>query len=232
MKRFGLIGGIGPASTAKYYTSIVDSYRVKLNTEEYPDFTIRSINMTEMLRLIFSNDLPKLTDFLLSHIHELTRNGIEFSALASNTPHIVFDEIQKKSKIPLISIVEETCKAIKSTGIKTVGLFGTKSTMETGFYQHCAKHYGIEMFIPQPAEVNYIHAKYFEELVFNKVEVIIKSNLVAIVEQLRKNNNIEGLVLGGTELSLILNQTDFDNLTVFDTTQVHVQSIVSEMISD
>ena len=230
MKKFGLIGGIGPESTAKYYQQIIKEYRKRLRTEEYPDFLIRSINMKEMLGFVFANDLDGLTIFLNQHLKELQRSDVEFSALASNTPHIVFDRLKEQSGLHLISIVEETCKAIKSNKLKNVGLFGTKSTMEAGFYQSAAEKHSFKIIIPNEEQRNFIHKKYFEELVLNKIDPTTKSNLIEIAYDLKNKNEIGGLILGGTELSLILSQSDFVDLTVFDTTQIHVESIVTEMI--
>ena len=230
MKKFGLIGGIGPESTVKYYQQIIKEYRKRLRTEEYPDFLIQSINMTEMLNFVFSNNLDGLANFLSQHLTELQRSGVEFSALASNTPHIVFDKLSELSGIRLISIVEETCKVIKSNELTNVGLFGTKSTMEAGFYQSNAEKYNFKIIIPNENQRNFIHKKYFEELVFNKIDQTTKSCLIEIANELKIKNEIQGLILGGTELSLILNQSDFKDLLVFDTTQIHVESIVTEMI--
>ena len=230
MKKFGLIGGIGPESTAKYYQKIINAYRERLATDEYPDFVIRSINMTEMLRFVFSNDLDGLVRFLHQHLSELQKSGVAFSALASNTPHIVFDQLTELSTLPLISIVEETCEAIKTEGLKKVGLFGTQSTMEAGFYQKNAEKHGIEIVIPEEEHRSYIHKKYFEELVFNKINPATKSYLLEIVNSLKDHSDIQGLILGGTELALILHQSDFADLKIFDTTEIHVEAIVTQMI--
>lgn len=232
MKKFGLIGGIGPESTVRYYQQIIEAYRKRLKTDEYPDLLIRSINMTEMLGFVFKNDLDGLTDFLYQHLNELQSFGIEFSALASNTPHLVFDRLKERSALPLISIVEETCKVIQSRQLKKVGLFGTKSTMEKGFYQTAAERYSFKIVIPDEVDRNFIHQKYFEELVFNNINQGTKDQLIQITQKLKDKENIQGLILGGTELSLILDQSDFKDLLIFDTTQIHIESIVTAMINE
>ena len=230
MKKFALIGGIGPASTVKYYQQIIDTYRQRLEKDEYPDITIRSINMTEMLHFVFEGDLDGLTDFLLGHIYALENAGFESAALASNTPHIVFDKLADQTNLNLISIVEETCKKIKTDGLSQVALFGTRSTMTAGFYQSTARKYGIDIFIPDEKEIDYIHDRYFNELVFNNIQSSTKANLLDIARSSLNLKGIEGLVLGGTELSLILKQSDFPEFRVYDTTSIHVQSIVSEIM--
>ncbi|MFY0689290.1 MAG: amino acid racemase [Cyclobacteriaceae bacterium] len=232
MKKFGLVGGIGPASTAIYYQSIIDAFRKRLNTEDYPDFIIRSINMNRMLRYVVDNDLDGLTEFLLEHIDHLTDCGVEFSALASNTPHIVFDRLAERSGIQLLSIVGETCKAIASKSLTKVGLFGTKSTMEAGFYHRAAEKLNVNIVTPNSVQMDFIHNKYFEELVANKINQATRDALIQIAHHMKESSGIQGLVLGGTELSLILSQSDFHDIELFDTTQIHVSAIVREMIKE
>jgi aspartate racemase len=232
MKKTGLLGGIGPESTIEYYRQIIKRFQERLNTKNYPEILMNSINMTEMLSYVFNNQLDKLVDFLSERVKVLEKAGADYVAIASNTPHIVFDRLTADVKIPLISIVEETCKTIHEKGLKRVALFGTKSTMTAGFYQKTAEKYTIEMITPDPENQDYIHQKYMSELVFNNILPETKKQLIQIVAELIKNESIEGLVLGGTELPLILKQSDFNNIEVFDTTKIHVESIVNKMIEN
>jgi len=232
MKKPGLIGGVGPESSIEYYRLIIKRFQEKLDTKDYPELVINSINMTEMLGYVFTNKLDRLTDFLSERIKILESAGVDFAAIASNTPHIVFDKLAERVKIPLISIVEETCKVIKIKKIKRVGLFGTKSTMTSGFYKRVAEVFGIEIIVPKPIQLDYIHDKYMGELIYNRILSETRQGLVKIVKDLKKNESIQGLILGGTELPLILCQTDFSDIEIFDTTQIHVESIVAKMTED
>lgn len=232
MKKIGLIGGVGPESSIEYYRLIISLFQKKLDTKDYPELTIHSINMTEMLSYVFNNQLDKLINFLVDRIKILELSGVDYVAIASNTPHIVFDNLVQQTRIELISIVEETCKVIKSQGLKRVGLFGTKSTMTNGFYNKVANNYGIEIIIPNLENREYIHDKYMNELVFNKINSDTKRKLIEIIDEMEDNESIEGLVLGGTELPLILNQSDLKSIEVLDTTKIHVESIVNKMIED
>ena len=232
MKKPGLIGGVGPESSIEYYRLIIKRFQEKLDTKDYPELVINSINMTEMLGYVFTNKLDRLTDFLSERIKILESAGVDFAAIASNTPHIVFDKLAERVKIPLISIVEETCKVIKIKKIKRVGLFGTKSTMTSGFYKRVAEVFGIEIIVPEPIQLDYIHDKYMGELIYNRILSETRQGLVKIVKDLKKNESIQGLILGGTELPLILCQTDFSDIEIFDTTQIHVESIVAKMTED
>ena len=230
MKKIGLIGGVGPESTIEYYRLIIKEFRERLSTSDYPEMLINSINLTEMLVYINNRKYKDLIKFLLDKIQTLEQGGADFAAIASNTPHIVFDEVQEKTNLKLISIVEATCKALKKKDITCTGLFGTKSTMTAGFYKKEVNKYGIEVIVPAPESQDYIHDKYMNELVFNIIKKDTKKGLIEIAEKLRINFDIEGLILGGTELPLILKQDDFKNIEVFDTTNIHVNSIVSYAI--
>ena len=216
----------------EYYRLIVKRYQERLNTNNYPEFIINSINMTEMLSYVFNNQLDGLVDFLVERINKLEMSRVNYAAIASNTPHIVFDELKKKVKIPLISIVEETCKEISDKKVKCVGLLGTKSTMNAGFYNKAAKKYGIDIFIPDTKDQDFIHDKYMTELLFNRIVPETKKELIRIVKELKEKESIDGLILGGTELPLILSQSDFRDIEILDTTKIHVESIVTKMIED
>ncbi|MGO4817059.1 aspartate/glutamate racemase family protein [Flavobacterium sp. W22_SRS_FP1] len=232
MKKIGLIGGIGPESSIEYYRLIIKGFQEKRNTKDYPELIINSINMTQMLDYVFNNQLDKLVDFLMERINDLEKTGVDYIAIASNTPHIVFDRLAKKSNTPLISIVEATCKEIKDNKINRVGLLGTKSTMTNGFYNNVAEKYGIDVIIPDNDKQDYIHNKYMTELVFNKIVPETKLRLIQIIKELKEKESIEGLILGGTELPLILKQSDFVDIKIFNTTEIHVESIVAKILEN
>lgn len=132
MKKVGIIGGIGPASTLDYYSGIINGVRAKINDDNYPQIVINSVNMTEMLSYVSNNDWDSLSNMLLAAVQDLANAGADLAAIASNTPHIVFDRIQKKSVLPLISIVDATCAYSQQWGCKTVVVIGTRFTMSSG----------------------------------------------------------------------------------------------------
>lgn len=230
MKKIGIIAGIGPESTIEYYRSIIKIFKEKTITNDYPEIILNSINFTKMFNFVLSDDFDGLVIFMKDQIDILENAGAKYVVLASNTPHIVFDRLVKTAKVPMISIVEETCRVIASKGIKKVALFGTKSTMSKGFYQHVASKYDIEIVIPNNDLQNYIHNKYMNELLIKKILPETKQKLIEITEDLKVEMNIEGLILGGTELPFILSQNDFSNIEIFDTTEIHVNSIVNKML--
>lgn len=230
MKTVGIIGGIGPESTIEYYRLIIASYREQKRDGSYPTILLNSIDLRKMLDLVEANELTRLTDYLVGEVHKLTRAGADFGVLASNTPHLVFDEIQRQSHIPLISIVEATSEAAQALGLKRIGLFGTRSTMQGRFYPEVFSKAGMTLAVPEPDEQAYIHNKYMHELVNGIILPETRERLLAIVERLKERHDIQGLILGGTELPLILRDVTSGGIPFLDTTKIHVARIVAQLL--
>jgi aspartate racemase len=231
MKTVGIIGGIAPESTIQYYRLIIASYREKTQDGSYPPILINSIDMKKMLDLIGAGELPGVTDYLAGEVRKLAAGGADFGLLASNTPHIVFNEIRQRSPIPLVSIVEAACDAAQALGLKKVGLFGTRFTMQGRFYPDEFARAGIELVTPDPTDQAYIHDKYMGELVKGVFLPETRQRLLEIMEKLRARHGIEGLVLGGTELPLILDETVSRPIPFLDTTKIHAEQAVAQMLA-
>lgn len=231
MKTLGIIGGIGPESTIVYYRSIVATYREQKQDGSYPPVLINSIDLTRMLALIGANQLSEVTEYLVGEVQKLAKSGADFGLLAANTPHIVFDEIQRQSPIPLISIVEVTCQEAGQLGLKKVGLFGIRFTMQGRFYPDVFSKAGIELSMPQSDEQDYIHDKYLNELVPGIILPETRERLLGIVDRMKDEQGIEGLILGGTELPLILKDAQYHGIPFLDTTQIHVKRAIAELLS-
>jgi aspartate racemase len=182
MKTVGIIGGIAPESTIQYYRLIIKLYREQKNDGSYPPILINSIDMKRMLDFIGANQLADVIDYLVGEVQKLSVAGANFGLLASNTPHIVFHEIQQQSPIPLISIVEATCLAAQSLGVKKVGLFGTRFTMQGRFYADAFAEHGISLVVPNLEMQAYIHEKYMNELVNGIFLPATRERLLEIVE--------------------------------------------------
>jgi aspartate racemase len=231
MKTLGIIGGVGPESTIDYYRSIIALYRQRKTDGSYPQFIINSIDLKKELDLIIANDLVGTTRFLLDEIQKLARAGVDFALIASNTPHIVFDDLQRQSPIPLISIVEATCKTAKAMKLKRIGLIGARFTMQGNFYPKVFTGEGIELVVPEPDDQAYVHDKYMNELVNGVFLPATRERLLAIVDRLKEKANIEGLILGGTELPLILRDESHNGMPFLNTTKIHVEAAVAEILS-
>ena len=231
MKTVGIIGGIGPESTIEYYRFIIEGYRERKGDGSYPSIIINSIDLSKLIAWMNADQLGEAADYVLREIERLARAGADFAALASNTPHIVFDHLRAHSPIPLISIVESTCDAAQNLGMKRVGLFGTRFTMQGRFYPEVFSKAGIDLIVPDTAEQDYIHEKYMNELLNNIFLPETRAGLLAIVDRMKDRDGIEGLILGGTELPLILRGAGENAIPFLDTTRIHVERIVEELLS-
>jgi aspartate racemase len=231
MKTLGIIGGLGPESTVDYYQKIIALYRERTGEGRYPEFIINSINLRKGLDFMDADDLPGMADYLLEGIGKLARAGADFGLISANTPHIVFDQLEPRSPIPLISIVEATCASAKARNLKRLGLFGTRYTMRGAFYAKVFSREGIELLIPEPNDQDYIHEKYMNELIPGKFLPETRAGLLAIVDRLKAKSDIDGVILAGTELPLTLRDADHNGVPFLDTTKIHVEAAVDEMLS-
>ena len=228
MKIVGMLGGIGPESSIEYYRLLIAGYRARVPNGSNPAIVINSINMTAMRSLVEASELASLTQYLLEEIKRLARAGAEFGFMASNTPHIVFDSVRRQSPIPLISIVEATCQAAQGQGLKRLALFGTRFTMQGEFYPQVFSRAGIALVVPSTDEQAYIHDKYMNELVLGIILPATRARFLAIVDRLKQQEHIDGLILGGTELPLILGDVTDRGIPFLDTTRIHVQAVAAQ----
>jgi aspartate racemase len=230
MKTLGIIGGLGPESTIDYYGKIIALYRERTGDGSYPQFIINSINMKKGLDFMEANNLAGMANYLLEEIGKLARAGATFGLISANTPHIVFDEVASKSPISLISIVEATCAAAQARKLKRLALLGTRYTMRATFYPKVFSREGIELLVPGLDDQTYVHDKYLNELVSGKFLPETRAGLLAIVDRLKTGSNIDGVILAGTELPLILRDTEHKGVPFLDTTQIHCEAAVTEML--
>lgn len=225
MKRLGIIGGIGPESTVLYYRALVAAGRERLGGAA-PPILINSIDVGIVLRLAEDDPVPGLRDYLLSEIAVLARAGVSIGLIAANTPHIVFDEVRQQSPIELVSIVEAARDAAQERGLTRLAVFGTKFTMQGRFYRDVFLPAGIELVDPAPDEQSFIHDRYVGELLKNTFLPTTRDQLQRIVQAMRDRDGIDGVILAGTELPLLLTGDSMCGLPLLDTTRIHVAAAV------
>jgi len=230
MKTLGIIGGIGPESTIDYYRLLLAAYRERTRDGSAPAILINSIDMDRMLGMIAAGEVEKMTQYLVSEVLKLARAGADFALMAANTPHIAFTEISRQSPIPMISIVEAACQAAKALRLKRLGLFGTRFTMQGNFFPEIFSREGIELVVPNEQEQSFIHEKYMNEFGKGVFLPETRIGLLEIAERLKKQNGIDGLILAGTELPLILRDAPALGIPVLDTTKIHVQAAVTRLL--
>jgi aspartate racemase len=231
MKTLGVIAGIGPESTVEYYRAIISLYREASGDGSYPQFVMNSIDLRKELTFIEADDLPGLTTYLLQEIAKLARADCDFALIASNTPHLVFDELAERSAIPLLSIVETAVEEVKERGWKRPAIFGTRFTMHGTFYPKVFSREGIELIVPAADSAAYIHDKYMNELVVGQFLPSTRAGLLRVIDQLRETSEIDSVILAGTELPLILQEPQHNGIPILDTMRVHARAAVGRMLS-
>ena len=231
MKTLGIVGGLGPESTVDYYQRIIALYRERQPDGGYPQFIIISVDLKKGLDFMAANDLAGMAGYLLEEIPKLARAGADFGLIAANTPHVVFDDVAPKSPIPLISIVEATCAEAKTRKLKRLALFGTRYTMQGAFYPKVFSREGVGLVRPDPQDQDYMHDKYLNELVPGKFLPETRENLLTIVDRLKATSDIDGVILAGTELPLILRDEGHSGIPFLNTMKIHAEAAVAEMLS-
>lgn len=225
MKRIRIVGGLGPESTIDYYKGIIDKFRQSESEPEYPEILLYSLNMYRFLGLVESRQWDKILELLLSSVNALYQAGAEFAAIASNTPHVMFDAVRSKSPIQMISIVEATGDRAASMGLKRIGLIGTKFTMQSDFYQRAFSPKGLTIIVPKSEEQQEIHHKLMDEIELGIIKDTTRQQLLDIVDRMVRDDEIDSLILGCTELPLILDKAEY-GIPFLNTTSIHVDSIV------
>ena len=230
MRTLGMVGGIGPESTVDYYRSLFQTWREQTKDGSSPSIVINSIDLKKMLDLIAANALSEVTAYLSGEMQRLVRAGADVGLFAANTPHIVFDELQRRSSIPLISIVEATRETAEGFRFSRLGLFGIRFTVQGRFYPDIFSKAGISLIVPQEDEQAYIDEKYMNELVNGVFLPETRDRLLTIADRLAKQEHVQGLILAGTELPLILRDSNPD-IPLLDTTQIHVKAAINALLS-
>ena len=231
MKTLGIVGGIAPASTIEYYRMLFAAYQTRRPDGSAPPVIINSIDLQTMIRLIAADALDEVTAYLSAEVEKLACAGAQLGLFASNTPHVVFDALQRQSRIPLISIIETAYAAARSMGLTRVGLLGTRFTMEGTAYPEVFTRRGITVVSPEPADIEWVHAKYMGELVPGVFLPETRAGLLAVVERLRERHGIDGVILGGTELPLVLRDVGDVGIPFLDTGRIHVDAAVERMLA-
>src|SRR5579859_928470 len=204
MKTIGMIGGIGPESTIDYYKRLLDGTRKRNPGGPVPSIIINSIDLQKGLDLLGANRLSELAEYIVLEVMRLNGAGADFGFLAANSPHIVFDDIARRSPIPLISIVEATCAEAKARGFKKLGLLGTRFTMEGRFYPEVFAREGITLAVTRAEERDYVHDKYLNELIPGQFLPQTREGLLAIARRLRSAQGKRSNTLFGSQSPLNL----------------------------
>lgn len=227
MTRVGIVGGLGPESTVDYYRRILEAWE-REDPSTAPSILIDSLDVRRALHLV-EKDRPALIEYLLASLRRLAGAGADFAVMTANTPHIVFDELAARSPVPLVSIVEVCAREAQRRGLGRLALLGTRFTMEAPFYPEVCARYGIVVVIPDEADRASIHERYVGELLRGEFRDGTRREFVSLVSRLRDEESIDGIILGGTELPLLLPTAVIADVPALDTTALHVAAIVERL---
>jgi aspartate racemase len=221
-KRIGILGGISHESTIKYYDLILEKYYKKHHDYDYPEIVIFSLNFQKVIDFELDRDTEAYIEYLMEGILCLVNAGVDFIIMAANSPHAVFPELEKQAKVPMISIAEETIKKAQHQGMKKLLLTGIKFTMQSSFYKDVGRMYGIEIVTPSKTEQDVIDSIIFNELcigIFNRAG---KNRILDIIG----NYPVDGVILGCTELPLLLKQDDSE-VPLLNTVEIHAEAALN-----
>ena len=226
VNKIGILGGMSYESTIKYYDLILEKYYEKFNDYNYPEIIIFSLNFQKVIDYELGDDKTKYIEYLMEGIKSLENAGATFIVMAANSPHAVYDDLVKLSIVPILSIVKATVEKARLENMKKLLLLGIKFTMQSTFYQDYCRKLGIEVITPSNKEQDVIDKIIFDELVIG----FFKQESKKLMLQIITNYQVDGVVLGCTELPLILTQSDTE-FKLLDTVELHVEAALDYYLS-
>ncbi len=212
-------------STIKYYDLLLQKYYERYSDYHYPEILIYSFDFQKVIDYELGDDEGIYVDYLMTGVNSLQNGGADFIVMAANSPHAVYDKLVQRSKVPILSIVEATAKKAQQENLRKLLLLGIKYTMQSSFYKDCFAKSDMEVITPLDSEQDIINQIIFDELVIGNFTQESKEMLLKIVN----NYDVNGVILGCTELPLILQQNDTD-VTLLDTVEIHVEAALKYCI--
>lgn len=225
MKKIGLVGGTGPESTLMYYKELNTRIDRMTNGTEMPDIAVESVNFRRAWGYVSAGEYGLLADYLAEKVNSLRAGGAEVISLTAGTMHIVLEDLLRKTQVPLVSIPRAVCREAQARGYRKIGLLGTIFTMEQDYMKTDFREAGIEVVIPDKADRELVAKRILEELENGIVKESTLKEFQEIIRGMRDRDGIEAVVLGCTELPLILNP---DNCPVpcLDSVEIHINELI------
>lgn len=225
MNKIGLVGGIGPESTISYYRQIVHGVKDKMGENILPKLSIETLSAFDVFSFCKENRYDDLAAYVLEAVNNLAAAGAKYAALTGNTPNVVFDQVKAKSPIPLVSAIDATLEVAKVRNVKKIGLLGTIFTMRSTFFQSPFEQAGIEVVVPDEGQISYIQDRIEVELEHGIVTEETREGFIRIIRSMQERGGIEQVILGCTELPLLLNDENCP-VPCLDTAKIHVKALV------
>lgn len=229
MRKIGIVGGTGPESTLMYYKELNARIDRLTNGKAMPDIAIESVNFRRAWELVSNARCSELTDYLAGKVNSLVAGGAEIITLSAATMHMVIDEVEQKTNVKLVSIPEAIRDVILELGYKKVGLLGTIFTMEQTFMRKPLTEAGIDVVIPDKSERELIAKRILEELEMGIVKESTLKEFNDIIMRMKTYEQIEAVILGCTELPLLLNNGNCV-LPCLDSVDIHINKLIEAAI--
>ena len=226
MKKIGLVGGTGPESTLMYYKELNSKIDEATGGKSMPELSIESVNFRKAWEMVSSSQYKELADYLSEKVTALAKSGAEIIALTAGTMHIVFDEIEKNTNVSLVSIPKAVCDEVMKRGYKKIGLLGTIFTMEQDYMKKDLLRAGVDVIVPDKADRELIAKRIFEELEVGIVKESTLQEFNEIIKKMQSEHEIEAVVLGCTELPLLLNDGNCV-LPCLDSVAIHIEKLIA-----
>jgi aspartate racemase len=230
MKTIGMIGGMSWESSIEYYRIVNQAVREKLGGLHSAKSIMVSVEFAEIEMLQHQNSWDELAKIMIEAARDLERGGADFVIICTNTMHKLYDKVQQAIKIPMLNIADATAEKIKTEGIGRIALLGTRFTMEENFYKgRLMDHYGLEVMIPSPDQMETVHRIIYDELCTGIIKPDSKQKYAAIIQDLVARG-AGGVILGCTEIGLLVKPQD-SLVPLFDTTEIHARAAVEVALS-
>ncbi len=221
-KRIGILGGMSPESTVEYYQYLTRSYTARYGDYGYPEILIYSVSFQSYVDWPLDERWDLVAQGLSEAAHKLELAGADFIIIATNTMHLVFDQVQARVSVPMLSLLDAVGDAVLARGLERVGLLGTRFAMEKGFYQDALAARGIKVLVPDAADREIVNQVIYEELVAGRIREESRAGYLSIIDRLAERG-AEGIILGCTEIPLLVAQSDVA-LPLFDSTVIHAEA--------
>ena len=230
-KTIGIIGGMSPESTIEYYKHIVHTYTERFGDHAYPEIVIYSVSFQPYIEWPAQGRWDLIAQGLSETAKRLQNAGVEVIIIATNTMHLVFDSVQSAIDVPMISLLDVVAEAILEKGIKTVGLLGTKYTMEAeNLYPQALAKKGIKVVVPAEKSRGEVNEILYSELIKGVIKEESRNKFLEVIHEL-SGEGAEGIILGCTEIPLLVRECD-TNMPLFDTTKIHAEAVLNFALSE
>jgi aspartate racemase len=227
----GIVGGVGPESTADYYRRLIDRWRVRGPADTYPAVLINSLNSRAALGALLAGDVEPTVALFDRAVSQLAAGGAGLALVASVLMHMAYERVAATAPIPMLSILDALVDAATSRGISRPAVLGTRPTVEGAFFARPFEAAGVELVRPEVDERAWIHEIYFGQLVRGVFHDDVRDRLIRIIERMHERDGIDGVILAGTELPLILRDPDYAGVPVLDAIGIHVEAAIDWLTS-